>query len=346
MPATHTETPAPDGTGASPSAVRRFGRVPARWLEDPGIGVDELAVLAALAVHADRDGVCVVRQRALAGLLQRSREWVCRVIARLSGPGGLVVKEYRADRDGWNLACRYRLPDLAGREDIPADLPGDPAPRPSAGSIHGAAGDGGANPARGGDAAPAEPAMSAPEEPVTPASAAVIPPAPADVTGDAQQEQTSLNRESSTGNQPCAGCHRRGPLADGVKTTGGADDRGRLVPADWQPDAGDLAWLAEHRPDLDAGHMTAVFVCGSRARGLRYADPSAAWRRWALAERSSGRRPVASAEPPRDFRDAPRPMPSTKSGHHAAQEARNAAIGREVLASMMARRGMDAWAEG
>jgi hypothetical protein len=39
-------------------------------------------------------------------------------------------------------------------------------------------------------------------------------------------------------------------------------------------------------------------------------------------------------------------MPSARSAHHAAQEARNAAIGREVLASMMARRGMDTGAEG
>jgi hypothetical protein len=62
MPITHldTTTPAADGVdaGALPSAVQRFGRVPARWLEDPGIGVDELAVLTALAVHGDRDGVC------------------------------------------------------------------------------------------------------------------------------------------------------------------------------------------------------------------------------------------------------------------------------------------------
>ena len=104
--------------------------MPARWLEDPGIGVEELAVLAALAVHADRDGVCVVRQRTLAGLLQRSREWVCRVLARLCEPGGFVEKEHRADRDGWNLACRYRLPDLAAPEDGRADIPGEPGTRP------------------------------------------------------------------------------------------------------------------------------------------------------------------------------------------------------------------------
>src|SRR5690349_5181593 len=63
MPTTHTDAPAlaadgaSAGAGASPSTVRRFGRMPARWLEAPGIGVDELAVLTALVVHADRDGV-------------------------------------------------------------------------------------------------------------------------------------------------------------------------------------------------------------------------------------------------------------------------------------------------
>jgi hypothetical protein len=123
------------------------------------------------------------------------------------------------------------------------------------------------------------------------------------------------------------------------------------VPADWQPDAGDLAWLAEHRPDLDAGYMTAVFVCGARARGLRYADPSAAWRRWALAERALGRRPVASAEPPRSFRDPqrpPQPSQPAPGGYYAAGRERNAALGREVLASMMARRSecVDDWMEG
>jgi hypothetical protein len=119
------------------------------------------------------------------------------------------------------------------------------------------------------------------------------------------------------------------------------------VPADWQPDAADRAWLAEHRPHLEAGAMTAIFVCGCRARGLRYADLSAAWQRWALAERSPTRRPTASAEPPRnpsgpwnrgDPRNPPRP---TASAHHAAQEARNAAVGQEVLAHMLARRDED-----
>jgi hypothetical protein len=272
---THTHAPelAANGTGAdagaSPSAVRRFGRVPAHWLEDPGVGVEELAVLTALAVHADRDGVCVVRQRTLAGLLQRSREWVCRVLARLCEPGGFVEKEHRADRDGWNLACRYRLPDVAAPEDRRADVPGEPRSGTSDCGTDGAARDGGPYPVIKGDPLPPEPAMPQPVEPMTPAPAepvtpapaeavtsaatAVITPAPAGVTDGARQEQTYLNIDpSSSANPQCAGCHSRGPAAD----TGGS----RPVPADWRSDAGDLIWLAGHRPDLDAGYMTAVFV--------------------------------------------------------------------------------------
>src|SRR4051812_16223298 len=191
---THTDTPVPDGAGAFPSAVRRFGRVPACWLEDPGIGVDELAVLTALAVHAGRDGVCVVRQRTLAGLLRRSREWVCRVLARLCQPSGFVEKEYRADRDGWNLACRYRLPDLATPEDCFADSPGESISGISTGSADGAARNGVDDPVDVGGPLPAAPAMPQPVELMAPAPEAVS--ASADVTGGAHQEQTPLNKDS------------------------------------------------------------------------------------------------------------------------------------------------------
>jgi hypothetical protein len=106
MPRTDTINPTANGasTGASPSAVRRFGRVPARWLEDPGIGVDELAVLTALAVHAGRDGVCVVRQRALAGLLQRPARMAPRGTAARARPSRESRRRpNRPSLNRWNL---------------------------------------------------------------------------------------------------------------------------------------------------------------------------------------------------------------------------------------------------
>jgi hypothetical protein len=267
---------------------------------------------------------CVVRQRTLAGLLKRSREWVCRVITRLCRLGRFLDREHRTDRDGWNLACRYRLPDLAAV--------GEPD------------------------------TVDVVETP----SAAVRRPVTAAVTDDAPQEQRIKNTECSPPAQRCAGDHscelgvepgpgprpeRDHPRNDaGDANRAAAGNRDRLVPADWQPDAADRAWLAEHRPDLEAGAMTAIFVCGCRARGLRYADLSAAWRRWALAERSPTRRPTASsasasasaftsAATSPFTADSARPRGRNGTERHAARQARNAAVGADVLARMLARRG-------
>lgn len=68
------------------------------------------------------------------------------------------------------------------------------------------------------------------------------------------------------------------------------------LPADWQPDAADLAWAALERPEVDAGRVTAKFVSwcrkAHRRNGYRPSDPGAAWRRWIAREL------VAPAEQP------------------------------------------------
>ncbi|MFP5513556.1 MAG: MarR family transcriptional regulator [Alphaproteobacteria bacterium] len=60
------------------------------------------------------------------------------------------------------------------------------------------------------------------------------------------------------------------------------------LPADWQPDAADLAWAAQERPEVDAGRVTAKFVAWCRKahtrNGYRPPDPGAAWRRWIARE--------------------------------------------------------------
>lgn len=77
---------------------------------------------------------------------------------------------------------------------------------------------------------------------------------------------------------------------------GGMDGRGEALPADWQPDAADLAWAAAERPEVDACRVTAKFVSwcrkAHRRNGYRPPDPGAAWRRWIAREL------VAPAEQP------------------------------------------------
>ncbi|QQP93485.1 helix-turn-helix domain-containing protein (plasmid) [Skermanella sp. TT6] len=56
----------------------------------------------------------------------------------------------------------------------------------------------------------------------------------------------------------------------------------RPVAADWVPTGADVAWARTRHPDLDVLAFTESFVLSCQAKGYRYADPSAAWRRWLL----------------------------------------------------------------
>ncbi|WP_448208147.1 helix-turn-helix domain-containing protein [Azospirillum sp. sgz302134] len=89
-------------------ATRRWGRVPAWWLDHPELDADGFAVLAALATFADETGVCWPSQSTLAAKLKRSRPTINRILQRLDDIG-LVAIEHRRGRDGSRLSCLYRL---------------------------------------------------------------------------------------------------------------------------------------------------------------------------------------------------------------------------------------------
>ena len=84
----------------------RWGRFPFWWFSVAGINADHIAVLAAISIHADKSGVCVVSQGALAALLKRSRPWVNRVIGELANSGVILEKQYRKKANS-NLANAY-----------------------------------------------------------------------------------------------------------------------------------------------------------------------------------------------------------------------------------------------
>ncbi len=86
------------------------------WLTHPEVGADEVAVLAVLALHESKDHTCFPSQSLLAGMLGRSRPWICKVIGRLVELG-LVIKQNRTRDDGGERSCLYRLvvPDHALR---------------------------------------------------------------------------------------------------------------------------------------------------------------------------------------------------------------------------------------
>jgi hypothetical protein len=70
------------------------------------------------------------------------------------------------------------------------------------------------------------------------------------------------------------------------------------VSADWVPTVDDIAWARSKHPNLDVLAFTESFVLSCRAKGYRYADPSAAWRRWLIEPKGKlPQLPVSTATP-------------------------------------------------
>ena len=79
------------------------------WLSHSGVDADHIAVLAVLALHANKTtGSCWPTQGLLARMLGRSRPWVNRVIGELVELR-LVVRTHRTRDDGGDRACLYTL---------------------------------------------------------------------------------------------------------------------------------------------------------------------------------------------------------------------------------------------
>jgi hypothetical protein len=114
------------------------------------------------------------------------------------------------------------------------------------------------------------------------------------------------------------------------------------VPADWVPNLNDVAWARLRHPNLDVPRFTESFVLSCRAKGYRYVDVSAAWRRWLTDPK--GRLPLvpitsdatARKEISHDRSRQYRPAPDS-AGHDALKE-RNAATADRVLERLLGRR--------
>ncbi|GAA4256315.1 hypothetical protein GBZ26_10905 [Azospirillum formosense] len=152
------------------------------------------------------------------------------------------------------------------------------------------------------------------------------------------QDTDSSGRPADTAGQPADGLLRTGnPLnpdsqnsssfrAGGSVGSPGIRDRDPLA-EDWQPDAADLAWAAETRPEVDPATVTRKFVCWCRKANVRNgyspSDPSGAWRKWvarelvAPAAAPEGETPEGTVVP---FATASR-RPTNRSDHNDRQPA-------------------------
>ncbi|MGR0187692.1 hypothetical protein [Azospirillum aestuarii] len=113
------------------------------------------------------------------------------------------------------------------------------------------------------------------------------------------QDTDSSGQPADSTGQPADGLLRTGnPLnpesqnsssfrAGGSVGPSGIRNRDALA-EDWQPDAADLAWAADTRPEVDPATVTRKFVSWCRKANIRNgyspADPSGAWRKWVARE--------------------------------------------------------------
>lgn len=92
--------------------------IPTAWVDDSTIDATQLGALVQLARLADWEtGTAIVRQQTLGQRLHKSRTATNRLIKSLKqktdGTGQPIIQTARrADRDGWEVASSYKLPQL------------------------------------------------------------------------------------------------------------------------------------------------------------------------------------------------------------------------------------------
>jgi hypothetical protein len=82
-----------------------------RMLDDPKIGVDEIATMVALARHANESGECWPSHSTLSAMLGRSRRYVGKWTDVLEERGYLAKKRRHLEKGG-ETSCIYRIPAL------------------------------------------------------------------------------------------------------------------------------------------------------------------------------------------------------------------------------------------
>jgi predicted transcriptional regulator len=252
-----------------------FSLHPNSWILHPEVGADELAVLAALAHHANSQGQCWPSQTRIAQMLNRSRSWVSTVLGRLVALG-FVKRSNRYNEQGGRSSCLYTMPDLtrARVAKTAANL---------------------ADTLVQNDDMPCRQEQHKPES---------------------LEQQESLSIDA------------REPNATGHEL--------QAVPPDWVPTVADVAWAQQRFPNLDILSFTEMFVLSCQARGYRYANISAAWRRWLLEPKG---KPLAPTKP------TACPTPHDRNGWQAQVSTHNTAVLAEVDQRIAARRTLRIFSE-
>jgi hypothetical protein len=240
---------------ALPQEGGRWGIVAASVMRRPGLSVAAKATYSALATYADRNGWIWVRQSTLAADLGRSRPWVLAALAELESAG--LLQHERRFVEGRQRASRYRLLDGITRFPAANDQPD------------------------------LDVDQDLPDQDLAGLAEQV-----SDVRDSGVSRPDTNHNEDSSLSLSGAGERETDRNQDFL---GKEEEPAGSVPLDWVPTAADVIWAKGKHPKLNVLVFTERFVLTCRAKGYRYADPSAAWRRWLIEPK--GRLPLLPSPP-------------------------------------------------
>jgi hypothetical protein len=240
---------------ALPQEGGRWGIVAASVMRRPGLSVAAKATYSALATYADRNGWIWVRQSTLAADLERSRPWVLAALAELESAG--LLQHERRFVEGRQRASRYRLLDGITRFPAANDQPD------------------------------LDVDQDLPDQDLAGLAEQV-----SDVRDSGVSRPDTNHNEDSSLSLSGAGERETDRNQDFL---GKEEEPAGSVPLDWVPTAADVIWAKGKHPKLNVLVFTERFVLTCRAKGYRYADPSAAWRRWLIEPK--GRLPLLPSPP-------------------------------------------------
>jgi Helix-turn-helix domain len=240
---------------ALPQEGGRWGIVAASVMRRPGLSVAAKATYSALATYADRNGWIWVRQSTLAADLERSRPWVLAALAELESAG--LLQHERRFVEGRQRASRYRLLDGITRFPAANDQPD------------------------------LDVDQYLPDQDLAGLAEQV-----SDVRDSGVSRPDTNHNEDSSLSLSGAGERETDRNQDFL---GKEEEPAGSVPLDWVPTAADVIWAKGKHPKLNVLVFTERFVLTCRAKGYRYADPSAAWRRWLIEPK--GRLPLLPSPP-------------------------------------------------
>ena len=239
--------------------MARLAIMPEIWLTHPEVGADEIAVLAALSLHANKEGTCYPSQGLLAQILNRSRPWVNKVVSRLVEIG-VIERTHQTRRDGGERACLYRLigrpPESKLKSPCPAPLEStsestqsrqpDRVSQSRDSACH------------GDDSLKTDYELKQESH-------------PASATINSQGSQEILPPRIAAVYSPL------NPINHDITS------KPSIPNSDWQPTDADLIYLLERFPEVPPDTITGMterFILRSQAKGYSFLDISAGWRSW------------------------------------------------------------------